>query len=67
MVAFWRPLAGMLAKETRAIIQQKIYDIIKEFGQHQVTFDTVQELVVPAEIQVRDIFLHIVTEILIEG
>ncbi|KAF9975790.1 hypothetical protein BGZ75_000399, partial [Mortierella antarctica] len=28
----------------RGIIEQKIYDIIKEFGKRQVTFDTVQEL-----------------------
>ncbi|KAF9276625.1 hypothetical protein BGZ68_009897, partial [Mortierella alpina] len=48
----------------RGIIEEKIYNIIKEFGQHQVTFDTVQELVVLADIQDRDIFLHIVTEIL---
>ncbi|KAF9274210.1 hypothetical protein BGZ68_000861 [Mortierella alpina] len=48
----------------RGIIEEKIYNIIKEFGQHQVTFDTVQELVVLVDIQDRDIFLHIVTEIL---
>ncbi|KAF9920220.1 hypothetical protein BGZ67_001415, partial [Mortierella alpina] len=48
----------------RGIIEQQIYDIIKEFGKHQVTFDTVQELVVLANIQDRDIFLHVVTEIL---
>ncbi|KAG9320091.1 hypothetical protein KVV02_003903, partial [Mortierella alpina] len=48
----------------REIFEQQIYDIIKEFGQRQVTFDTVQELVVLADIQHRDIFLHIVTEIL---
>ncbi|CAO3563716.1 unnamed protein product [Mortierella alpina] len=48
----------------RGIIEQQIYDIIKEFGQRQVTFETVQELVVLADIQDRDIFLHLVTEIL---
>ncbi|KAF9920659.1 hypothetical protein BGZ67_001074, partial [Mortierella alpina] len=48
----------------RGINEQQIYDIIKEFGKRQVTFDTVQELVVLADIQDRDIFLHIVTEIL---
>ncbi|KAF9903851.1 hypothetical protein EC991_003262, partial [Linnemannia zychae] len=48
----------------REIIEQRIYDVIKEFGQHQMTFDIVQELVVLAEIQDRAIFLHIVTEIL---
>ncbi|CAO3563834.1 unnamed protein product [Mortierella alpina] len=48
----------------RGIIEQQIYDIIKEFGQCQVTFETVQELVVLADIQDRDIFLHLVTEIL---
>ncbi|KAF9943631.1 hypothetical protein BGZ72_003637, partial [Mortierella alpina] len=51
-------------KKERDIIEQKIYDIIKEFGQHQITFDTVQELVVLAEIQDPAIFLHIVAEIL---
>ncbi|KAF9946150.1 hypothetical protein BGZ72_000635, partial [Mortierella alpina] len=48
----------------RGIIEKKIYDIIKEFGQHQLTFDTVHELVVLADVQDRDIFLHLVTEVL---
>ncbi|KAF9949897.1 hypothetical protein BGZ72_008350, partial [Mortierella alpina] len=51
-------------KKERETIEQKIYDIIKEFGRHQITFDTVQELVVLAEIQDPAIFLHIVAEIL---
>ncbi|KAG9322198.1 hypothetical protein KVV02_007580, partial [Mortierella alpina] len=48
----------------REIIGQQVYDIIKEFGLRQVTFDTVQELVVLADIHDRDIFLNLVTEIL---
>ncbi|KAF9903588.1 hypothetical protein EC991_003541 [Linnemannia zychae] len=48
----------------REIIEQKIYDIIKEFGQHQMTFEIVQELVVLADTHDRVLFLHIVTEIL---
>ncbi|KAF9573394.1 hypothetical protein EC968_008576 [Mortierella alpina] len=50
--------------EARRIIEKKIYDIIKEFGESQIiTFDTVQELVVLADIQDPVIFLHIVTRI----
>ncbi|KAF9291174.1 hypothetical protein BGZ68_004879 [Mortierella alpina] len=43
---------------------KKIYDIINEFGPSGVTFDTVQELVVLADVRDREIFLHIVTKIL---
>ncbi|KAG9319156.1 hypothetical protein KVV02_001361 [Mortierella alpina] len=58
------------ADGARGVIEKKIYDIIKEFEQCQImTFDTVQEdtvqeLVVLADIHDRDIFLHIVTKIL---
>ncbi|KAF8923911.1 hypothetical protein BGZ58_002380, partial [Dissophora ornata] len=45
-------------------IDNKVYDIIKEFGESPITFDTVQELVSLADIQDRDIFLHITTKIL---
>ncbi|KAF9964876.1 hypothetical protein BGZ70_005791, partial [Mortierella alpina] len=31
--------------EARGVLEQKIYGVIKEFGQHPMTFDTVQELV----------------------
>ncbi|KAF9556898.1 hypothetical protein EC968_007920 [Mortierella alpina] len=48
----------------RGIIEKTIYDIIKEFGQHQLTFDTVHELVILADVQDRDIFLHLVAEFL---
>ncbi|KAF9975373.1 hypothetical protein BGZ75_000557, partial [Mortierella antarctica] len=48
----------------RGHIKQKIYDIINEFGPSGVTFNTVQELVVLADIRDREIFLHIVTKIL---
>ncbi|KAF9947372.1 hypothetical protein BGZ70_002707 [Mortierella alpina] len=48
----------------RGILLKKIYDTINEFRLHQVTLDTVQELVVLADIQDRDIFLHIVIEFL---
>ncbi|KAF9278793.1 hypothetical protein BGZ68_008342 [Mortierella alpina] len=48
----------------RGNIKQKIYDIINEFGPSGVTFDTVQELVVLADVRDRDIFLHIVTKFL---
>ncbi|KAF9934491.1 hypothetical protein BGZ67_003810, partial [Mortierella alpina] len=49
----------------RGNLEKKIYDIIKEFGQCKImTFDTVQELAVLADIHDRDIFLHIVTTIL---
>ncbi|KAG0211802.1 hypothetical protein BGX28_007392 [Mortierella sp. GBA30] len=46
------------------IIVKKAYDIIKQFGESPVTFDTMQELVVLAGIQDRDILLRIITEIL---
>ncbi|KAF9928834.1 hypothetical protein BGZ67_006736, partial [Mortierella alpina] len=49
---------------SREAIVKNIYSIIKEFGKHQLTFDTVQELVILADIHDRDIFLHLVTEIL---
>ncbi|KAI8596324.1 hypothetical protein EDD21DRAFT_8271 [Dissophora ornata] len=45
-------------------IDNKVYDIIKEFGGSPITFDTVQELVAMANIPDRDIFLHITTKIL---
>ncbi|KAF9968217.1 hypothetical protein BGZ70_005898, partial [Mortierella alpina] len=48
----------------REIIKNKMYDIIEGFGQGPKTFDTVQELVVLAAFQDRDVFLHIVTKIL---
>ncbi|KAF9975690.1 hypothetical protein BGZ75_000426, partial [Mortierella antarctica] len=48
----------------RGNIRQKVYDIINEFGPSGVTFDTVQEVVVLANIRDREIFLHIVTKIL---
>ncbi|KAF9920440.1 hypothetical protein BGZ67_001287, partial [Mortierella alpina] len=47
----------------RENIKKKMYDIINEFGPSGVTFDTVQELVVLADNQDRDVFLHIVTKI----
>ncbi|KAI8602510.1 hypothetical protein EDD21DRAFT_352680 [Dissophora ornata] len=50
--------------EEREIIDNKAYDIIKQFGESPVTFDTMQELVALADIQDRDIFLHITTKIL---
>ncbi|KAI8599872.1 NACHT domain-containing protein, partial [Dissophora ornata] len=50
--------------EAKGIIEKKTYDIIKEFGKGPITFDTVQELAVLADIPNRDIFLHITTEIL---
>ncbi|KAI8594621.1 hypothetical protein EDD21DRAFT_409672 [Dissophora ornata] len=46
------------------IVDNKVYDIINEFGKSPITFDTVQELVVLANIPDRDIFLHITTKIL---
>ncbi|KAF9272713.1 hypothetical protein BGZ68_002151, partial [Mortierella alpina] len=51
-------------ERARGIVKQKIFDIIDEFRPKGVTFDTVQELVVLAGIQDRDVFLHIVTKIL---
>ncbi|KAF9574458.1 hypothetical protein EC968_006442 [Mortierella alpina] len=51
-------------KGAREIIKQRIFDIIKEFGEHQLTFDTVQELVVLADIDDPNIFLHVITKIL---
>ncbi|KAF9080191.1 hypothetical protein BGX23_002518 [Mortierella sp. AD031] len=48
----------------RENIKKKMYDIINGFGPSGVTFDTVQELVVLADIQDRDVFLYIVTKIL---
>ncbi|KAI8594933.1 hypothetical protein EDD21DRAFT_449017, partial [Dissophora ornata] len=50
--------------KTKEIIDNKVYDIIKEFGESRVTFDTMQELVALADIQDRDIFLHVTTKIL---
>ncbi|KAG0195727.1 hypothetical protein BGX28_000734, partial [Mortierella sp. GBA30] len=50
--------------KVRETIDNKAYDIIKQFGESPITFDTVQELVVLAEIQDRDVFLHITTKIL---
>ncbi|KAI8605687.1 hypothetical protein EDD21DRAFT_117627 [Dissophora ornata] len=50
--------------EAKEIIDKKVYDIIKEFGKSPITFDTVQELVVLANLPNRDIFLYITTEIL---
>ncbi|KAF9974015.1 hypothetical protein BGZ75_000968, partial [Mortierella antarctica] len=60
LTAAYKTLHG----ESHGAIEQMIHDIIKEFGQREVTFDTVQELVVLANNQGRVIFLHIVTEIL---
>ncbi|KAF9274982.1 hypothetical protein BGZ68_000205 [Mortierella alpina] len=50
--------------EARGNIKQKIFDIINEFGPKGVTFDTVQELVVLADIRDREIVLCIITKIL---
>ncbi|KAI8602677.1 hypothetical protein EDD21DRAFT_352528 [Dissophora ornata] len=50
--------------KAREIIDSKAYDIIKQFGESRVTFDTIQELVALADIQDRGIFLHITTKIL---
>ncbi|KAF9947959.1 hypothetical protein BGZ72_010108, partial [Mortierella alpina] len=49
---------------TREDIKKKMYDIINEFAKHEVSFATVQELVVLADVRDREIFLHIVTKIL---
>ncbi|KAF9946439.1 hypothetical protein BGZ70_003217, partial [Mortierella alpina] len=48
----------------REVIKTKFYDIIEGFAQGPKTFDTVQELVVLAAFQDRDVFLHIITKIL---
>ncbi|KAI8599793.1 hypothetical protein EDD21DRAFT_355145 [Dissophora ornata] len=50
--------------EGREISDKRAYDIIKQFGESPVTFDTMQELVALADTQNRDIFLHVITMIL---
>ncbi|KAG0196034.1 hypothetical protein BGX28_000214, partial [Mortierella sp. GBA30] len=50
--------------KSRETIVNKAYDIIKQFGESPITFDTMQELVVLAGIRDRKVFLHIITEIL---
>ncbi|KAI8603074.1 armadillo-type protein [Dissophora ornata] len=55
---------NIAGNDAREIIDNKAYDIVKQFGKSRITFDTVQELVVLANIPDRDIFLHITTKIL---
>ncbi|KAI1321456.1 hypothetical protein EDD11_005147 [Mortierella claussenii] len=50
--------------EAREIILDKAFGIIKQFGKSRITFDTMQELVVLADIQEEDVFLLITTKIL---
>ncbi|KAG0195814.1 hypothetical protein BGX28_000577, partial [Mortierella sp. GBA30] len=50
--------------KVREIVGNNAYDIIKQFSESHITFDTVQELVVLADIHDRDVFLHITTKIL---
>ncbi|KAG0198267.1 hypothetical protein BGX28_008282, partial [Mortierella sp. GBA30] len=60
MVAAYK-IADVKARET---IVNQAYDIIQQFGESPITFDTMQELVVLAGIQDCNVLLHITTEIL---